>query len=77
MLLLRLSPVVNMCCIILPVLCQQFKRVQFVFLSASISVTLLRVMRSDFIAWVSKGLKCTRISGADYESVVMDGDAGV
>ena len=62
-----LSPVVNIRCLIHPVQCQQFKRAQFVFLSTSISVTFLWVVRSHFSACVpSKGLKCIGISECDY-----------
>lgn len=42
------SPVVNILGLIHPVQCQQFKRAQFVFLSASIRVILLWVARSRF-----------------------------
>lgn len=61
-----LSPVVNIRCLIHPVQCQQFKRAQFVFLSTSISVILLRVLRSHFSTRVlSKALKCVGISECD------------
>lgn len=51
------SPVANILGLIHPVQCQQFKRAQFVFLSASIRVILLWVARSRFSTWVpSKGL---------------------
>lgn len=61
-----LSPVVNIRCLIHPVQCQQFKRALFVFLSASISVILMWVLRSHFSACApSKRLKCMRISECD------------
>lgn len=61
-----LSPVVNILCLIHPVQCQQYKRAQFVFLSTSISVILLRVVRSHFSTRVpSKGLKSVGISECD------------
>lgn len=45
-----LSPVVNIRSLIQPVQCQQFKRALSVFLSIPISVILLRVARSHFMA---------------------------
>lgn len=57
-----LSPVVNIRSLIHPVQCQQFKRAQFVFLSISISVILLRVARSHFITRApSKGVNVWRL----------------
>lgn len=57
-----LSPVVNIRSLIRPVQCQQFKRAQFVFLSISITVILLRVARSHFITRApSKGVNVWRL----------------
>lgn len=61
------SPVLNIRCLIHPVQCQQFKRVQFVFLSTSISVILLRAVRSHFSTRVpSKGLKRVGIQECNW-----------